>query len=230
MANPFSPVQAISKTSASAASVTTAAVTTTASGSLFIVGIACFTNKIGATPITDSKGNTWTQALGSTGSGANGYIAIFYSANATGGASHTFTFTPTSSDFIAIGVLEVQGAALSSVLGSVSSSTASAASHSSGNITSNATVAEVFFGFGALSFTNEGTPTLSSSLWYSAAMLPDGAVEGLAMAFRFVAPSTTDQFTYNTGAAHNEGVAVAGFLAAATAGSGGAHSVTFFGA
>jgi len=222
----FAPVQHVSKVSSnSAASVVTGAITTTASGSLFVAVVVAFANTIGA--VTDSKANSWSTAQASTGT-TNGFVAIFYTANATGGASHTFTFTPTSNDFIGISVFEITGAS-STPLSNHNGSVANSTTHTSPSITSGSAVSEVFIGGGPLSATGEGVPVLNSSLWYlGAAAAATSVTEGIISAFRFVNVNITDSFSFTTSSARNEGVVIAGFKAA-SAGGASEHSATFFG-
>lgn len=110
----FTVVQAQRGAAASATSATTTAMTTT-TGSMFVV----FTNRLrtkteATTPITDSKGNTYTRVgewnNGVADSGVGQAMAIWISgASPTAGASHTFTYTLTVSDFPAIIAYEVTG-------------------------------------------------------------------------------------------------------------------------
>lgn len=227
MAAAFGPVQWLSK-AGNAASITTTATTTT-TGNLLVVCIACFTNKIGATPITDSKGNTWVAAISSTGT-TNGFGAMYYVANCTGGASHTFTFTPTGSDFIAMSVIEISGAALSSVLGSTATSTTTgSATHTAGSITSNSSVAEIFIGF--CTDSHNAPPSITGTdpaTWATIAAINGAVTEGIIAGFRIVSPSFTDTFSC-TSSALNEMAGIAGFKAAVVA-SGAGGSFTFFGA
>lgn len=205
----FCPVKTVlTKSSNTAASVTTSGITTT-TGDLLVVAITCFGNHIGATPVTDSLSNTWTAAISSTGT-TKGWGAIFYCANCTGGTGHTFTFTPSSSDFIAIGVLAIQGAATSSVLGSTATSTASGTTHTAGSITSGVTQ-EILVGAGALSASAEGTPGVADGRWYDANLVAGATSEGIVLAWRLVDPNTTDSFVYTTSNTQNETVMIAGF-------------------
>lgn len=221
------PAQAMFK-AANAASATTTATTTT-SGSLFVAVVTCFTNKIGTTPLSDSKGNTWVQAVASVGT-TNGFTAIYYVENGTGGASHTFTFTPTGSDFISITVMEITGAALTSSLGSSTSIVTATATHTTGTITSNASVPEIFIGAGSASGGTVPTlPLTDPVVWFPVTLKDGGTFEGCAVAFRLVKPSVTDSFSYVSNA-RNEGSAIVGFKAAAAATGGAGGSFTFFGA
>lgn len=196
----------------SVASITTTGITTT-SGNLLVAICFCDTNKIGATPITDSKGNTWVQAIGSVGSST--YLAIFYCANATGGAAHTFTFTPTSSEFIAIAVLEISGAKTSSVLGSTSTSTSNTASHDSGNITSNGITAEVLIGAwnpASATAMGPGAQVGAGSGWSWNYVAANGSNEGGFFGYRIVGLNVTDSFKVTAASAAASPIAVAGFL------------------
>ena len=218
----FAPVQAMVK-QASATTVVTTAVTTT-SGNLLIAVVTCFTNKIGATPVSDSKGNTWATAIGSTGT-TNGFVGIYYAMNIAGGAGHTVTFTPTGSDFISITVLEITGAALTSAFSTSSGSVTNSTTHTSPSITSG-TTDEILVGAGSASTAAEGTPVLNQAGWYSVSQISGTAFEGMSIGFRFVPPATTDTYSYTLSAAQNVGIAIAGFKGVAVHAGG---SSTFFG-
>lgn len=99
------------QTSTAGGAVTTGSVTTTTGSTVFIcaaVNAATF----GATPVSDSKGNTWTlvgTAL-SIGTGPPDTETRIYSSTlATAGSAHTFTATPASGGFTMIAVQEVLG-------------------------------------------------------------------------------------------------------------------------
>lgn len=228
MAVPFGPVQSAFAATTGAATATTPGMTTTP-GNLLVVVVTSFGNHIGATPVTDSKGNAWTQAVGSTGSGT-GFCAMYYAENCLGGAGHTATFTPTASDFTTCTMIEVSGAALSSSLSTSAMNTGSTSPHTAGPITANAVVPELFIGAGSES---AGVPTLTNTnpaQWYTVLMQPGSSTEGAAIAFRLVSPSVSDSFSYN-GPTVAEGKMIVGFKAAASSGGGSTeHSHTFVGA
>lgn len=226
MPTTFAPVISASAAAASAASVTTTGITTR-SGDLLIVVITSFANTIGVSPITDNKSNTWVNAIGPTGT-TNGFTSMYYAVNCLGGSSHTFTFTPSSSDFIAIAVLDVQGAATSSALNQSNGAVASSTTHATSSISSGST-SEIFIGCGSISSGVSGT-AVPKDLWYPYASFTGGTTEGMTAAFRVVDPSTSDTFSYTVSAARNEGVVIAGFKAAASASGGSGGSFTFFGA
>jgi hypothetical protein len=213
------------------AAVTTAAITTTPGNLLVAIPIAFSTGHIGATPITDSKGNTWTSAIAAFG-GSQSNEAMHYVANCLGGASHTFTFTGATSGLLVLIVYEIAGAALSSVLGSTSTSIANTATHATGTITSNATVPELFLGVLGLSATEACSLPIAppaGSDWSGLSGVGAGANMGGMTAFRIVGPSVTDSFQLRRtpSVARVEAIMIAGFKAAVpipVVSSGGAYA------
>lgn len=103
------------KATTAGATATTAAVTTQASGSVFVV---CYTFDSAATftSITDSKSNSWS-IIGSEINASNHKSRMYYVENATGGSSHTFTGTNGSASLdCSIWVIEITGALTSGSL------------------------------------------------------------------------------------------------------------------
>jgi hypothetical protein len=76
-------------------------------GNLIVAGIITFNSSITVT-VTDSLGNTYTQA-GSYAVSTTTRASIWYSANILGGAN-TVTITPSASAFVTAGVVEYSGA------------------------------------------------------------------------------------------------------------------------
>lgn len=209
----------IQQSAGSVASLTTSGITTT-SGNLLVACLFCETNKIGGTPITDSNGNTWTSAVAAFGSAT--FAAMFYVPNCVGGAAHTFTFTPTANDFISIALIEVSAAATSSVIGSTGTSITNTASHSSGNITSNGTVPEIFIGGWNPATSTATLPANASGLkwawnWINTTATKEGALLG----WRIVDPSITDAFTVTGAVSAASPIMIAGFKAASALPAGG---------
>jgi hypothetical protein len=100
--------QAQSAQGSSGGAATTPALTTT-SGNLIVAIITNNAGAWGATPISDSKGNTWTQVnLDTTSSPSR--IGVYYAKNITGGASHTFSAAAIASIFVSIAIIEISGA------------------------------------------------------------------------------------------------------------------------
>lgn len=209
------------------ASLTTDALTT-ASGNLFVVLLTAFTNVIGDSAVTDNKSNTWTPAMASTGA-TEGWTRVFYSTTRLGGASHTFTFTPSSAAFITITVWEIENAATSSVLGSTNGATGSTANYNSGSITANASVPEVWFGGVALSRQAQGYGVATGSYWAANQFTytSTSANEGVIASYKIVAPNTSGAFTVTTLAANQGGVVIAAFKAASPASGGGSGASAY---
>jgi hypothetical protein len=104
--------------SASTAALTTVAITTAASGSSFLVFPVYVTGNLAAsTPITDSKGNTYT-AIGTEIT--NGGIGIscrpYLCTNGTGGAGHTFTMANAGTSIASMMAVEITGGLTASLL------------------------------------------------------------------------------------------------------------------
>lgn len=205
----------------SVASVTSTGLTTTA-GNLLVVLVTCFGNNIGASPIADSKGNTWTAAVAATGT-TEGYAALFYANNIAGGAGHTVTFTPTASDFCSILVFEISGQATGTVLGNTSATSAASTTHSSGNVTTGGSVGSILIGGGAISRAAEGTPNITvGSAWVLVSRAGGASSEGYVGGVRAAVSGVTDQFTYTTSSSNRETSLIAEFRA--PAGGGGAFA------
>jgi hypothetical protein len=207
----------------SVASITTTGVTTT-SGNLLVAMGFVGTNNFGTPPISDSKGNTWTQAVAPFGNVT--FLTMYYVANCTGGASHTFTFTPASNGFIAIVVLEISGAATSSVIGSTNTSTASVTTHNSGNITSNGSVPEIFVGAYNTSSTTQPI-NVTAPYWAWQYQKTDAAHEGTWVGYRIVDPSVTDAFTVLSAGSGPNPICIAGFKSATALATSGGGSYGF---
>lgn len=213
-------------TTNTATQVTTAATTT--SGNLLVAVVTTFTNVIG--PITDSKGNTWATAVASLGTG-NGFCAMFYAKNITGGAGHTITHTPSAGGgFPTLTVFEIAGADLTTPLGSTASAVSATAAHASGNITSSATLNECWIG-GCSITSGTGTITGDPTMWFLGSSNGFVSTEGCVTGVRMVGTSVTGGFTVTEGAV-NDACIIAAFRSVASGGggSGTGGSFTFFGA
>lgn len=189
-------------------SVTTPSMTTV-SGNLLVACIGAFTNTIGGTPITDNKSNTWTAAISSQGA-TEGWGAIYYAENCVGGSGHTFTFTPTASDFIRIAVIEITGVATSSALGDTSFSTTTGTSHDAGTVTAGATE-EVGIGCYIMSFGAEGIgkPTMPFVRVMGFTAGVNG--EGICMGFYVLDANESINYIVSTSSSHTGFCGVATF-------------------
>lgn len=111
MATPL-PVQGVSvQSSGTATSLTTPSFVSTANNLL----VACWGDSTqatyGASPVGDSKTNTWAQAVARTFSAGSGCaLGIRYAKNIVGGSGHTVTLTATAPDFLCLAVEEISGA------------------------------------------------------------------------------------------------------------------------
>lgn len=192
---------------------------TTSSGSLLVAIVHAFTNTIGATPVTDSKSNTWVQAIGSTGT-TEGFSGMFYVENCTGGASHNFTFTPTASDFISITVLEIADAALSGALNNTAAQAQSGFTRVSGTITADGGVAELFVGGVGPQRVAQGLMAVTQGNWFMARNRAATASDpGFTAACRRVESGTTDEASFSSNSnSDNTTVLVAGFKEAVAGG------------
>jgi hypothetical protein len=88
-------------------SVTTAGVTTT-NGSTVILLVAVNSATFGATPVQDSKSNTWVQVgtAVSIGASPDTETRVYKAVNVTGGSGHTFTVNPASGGFAVLLAVE----------------------------------------------------------------------------------------------------------------------------
>lgn len=115
MASPTIGQSLIESPGTGAASYTTGALTTAASGSAILVSFWATTGTV-VTSITDSKSNTYS-VVTTINEANDGYKLHLYKAeNVTGGASHTFTATCSAGGIQGMAVTEVLGAPTSSIL------------------------------------------------------------------------------------------------------------------
>lgn len=204
-------VQSTIKQSASASSLTTTAISTT-TGNAIIVAAVIFGNNFNATPITDSGGHTWSAAITSTGN-TKGWGILYYCTNITGNAAHTFTVsTSGGNDFLAMRVFEVEGLQ-ASPLNQTAAASASGTTHATSSVQANSGVDELFVGFGALSATAEGTPTVNTAemAWSKDSLNAGASAEGIVAAVRFSPAGSSSAFSYTTANAQFETVGIGGF-------------------
>lgn len=167
-------VQANGAQAANASSVTTASFTST-SGNLLVVTASWYANQAGpaATPISDSKGNTWTAAFAETTNGEGDAIRQWYAKNISGGTSHTITFTLTGSGFPTICFSEISGAETEAPLDKTAVGTDTTSPHTSPATATTAQADEILIG----SFDSAGSPPLGIGVTngYTAANIQDNA-------------------------------------------------------
>lgn len=200
------PVVYANKATGSVASVTTTAVDTTAAN-LLVAIVSLFSNKFSGTPatqITDSKSNTWQVAVGPAGGGK---CIIYYCENPTTDVAHTFTFTPTSAEFIAISVIGIADALTSSVLSNTNSASAGSDPRTSGSVSS--VTDEIIIG--GASAGGGAAAVVNGDNWFSVQLQPDGGTEGQVVGFTFAENGESNTFSGSNGSGFTEGVVIAGF-------------------
>lgn len=101
---------AVNHTTSAATSLSTSGVSTTASGSTFVIGVRGGGGNL--TGVTDNKSNSYTQ-IGTTQI-FNSYTSLWYCSNGNGGAGHTATANYSASGTHIIFFAEITGAAASS--------------------------------------------------------------------------------------------------------------------
>ena len=150
----------------SAASVTTAAISTT-TGSGVLVEVAWGTNGGQTfTSITDSVGNTAPTQIGAETSSGNLSTRLYYYPNITGNAAHTFTFTISSAISLSMWVVEVTASNLAGITLDQSNSGVDTVSPYDSPTITTTTATEILFGGSAEisgGFTNTIVHTLGNS-------------------------------------------------------------------
>ncbi len=204
-------VQAKGVQSSSATSVTTAAMTTT-SGNQLVAGIGQFAGTaLGATPVSDSKSNTWAQAWKSTA--LTKFGGCYYAENITGGSGHTVTFTEAGTAVaIALAVVEVSGLALSSTLDKTAHADSNVDPKTSGATATTVFPAEILVGVCAQGSGSQ--PPISYPGFYTDVIaLADSSPEGGIFSYAIVAATGTYSFSwsYSTAASGQETTGVATF-------------------
>lgn len=196
-----------SSVSVAQASVTTPGIAITA-GNLIVIGTQCYatpvaTNEDAATPITDSAGNTYTKIGSTTIVDNHRYTQLFYANNCLGGASVTFTYTLTGSDYPRIFVLEITGADPTAPL----DQSAFAQSGSATTITTagfaTGTANEILVAMGldsagtAVSTIADGGCATNSGAWTKIESISDGSTVEGAMGYAIVSATGTYCVTYS---------------------------------
>jgi hypothetical protein len=201
----------------SVASVTSSPVTTT-SGNFLVVVCALFAKSFSGSPVTDSYGNTWTQAW-QRNSGTNGHAACYYAENITGGAGHTVTLTPPGgNDFCAFGLGEFSGINTSSSLDQTVSASGTTMPYNSGLTATTSQADELLIGGGSQSLGVALSYSTVPGDWITVEALsetPTSAYEGVILAYQVAPADGTYEYGMNTGnfgiTAH-EAVGIASFL------------------
>ena len=171
----------------------------TTSGSLLIAQTGYWLAGGAFTSITDSKSNTWTNVLTTTG--ANEVLRADAATTAASGASHTFTLTTASGFYGTLSVLEVRGATAApgdqtaTGLDSVGATT-----HTTAATPTTSQANEILVGMGVS--TTITTFTQTGSGWTEATNVPSTVSDtGGVAGYRIVAATGAYVYTYTTSAA-----------------------------
>jgi hypothetical protein len=138
--------QKVSISNNSGTTITTGSITTAASGSIFVVGLAG-ANGSGLPTPTDSKGNTYTPINAEFAGLIN--VRLWYCENGTGGSGHTFSMVAPTSNPNAVYAMEITGGLTSGSLDQTTAWIADASSpyttNTSGTTAQNDELAVVFY-------------------------------------------------------------------------------------
>lgn len=199
---------------------TTSGVTTQATGSLFLIGVAWEGNSTPPT-ISDSKGNLYT-LIGSvrqTDTAYGGYSGLWYCENGTGGSSHTATATKAGA-YSSVFFAEVTGSLTTAALDQHNGAALDTANPiTSGTITTTQ-ADEILIGFvaGACSGTTAYTP--NNSFTSLLELTPNNVWQG-CLSYRVVSATLTTECSTDVTNLISMGAIVASFKAAGGGGGGG---------
>lgn len=221
-------VQADKASGASASTLTTAGITTTA-GNFLAVVISLGSGPKTLSSITDSKGNTWIAASGNPQSPNSQYnVYVYYAKNIAGGASHTVTMNSSGAGICAMSVIELSGRDITSPIAfqTAATETTGVSSHTSpatGTLPSSGCDVLCLVGDNAFdqAFATE-TYTATSTGWLlpSAGNVNTGSVTATSfIMYRPGVDTTTQQATWTNSSSNLKSAA---FVLAIAAAPGGA--------
>lgn len=208
-------VQTVSCSAHGATSCTTGAVTTT-NGNLFVANssycCAAFTS------VTDSKSNSYGNAIAATSDADGGTIRQDFIAAGTGGASHTFTLTGASGAFFgSLSVIEVSGAA-ASPLDKTATGQDSGTSHTTSNTATTSQADELLIGVGASIDITTYTTDTGAGWTERTNIATDVNTEGILTGSRVVSATGTYAYTYTSGTNDDFAQGISTWKAAAAGG------------
>ena len=193
-------VQTVTCQAEASATCVTSGVTTT-TGNLFVASTGYCCDAF--TSITDSKSNSYTDAITELAEGSFTRGRQQYVANGAGGASHTFTLTGGSASFFGtLSVTEVSGAATTLPLDQTATDTDApghGTSHATAATGTTAQANEILIGFGT-SATNPADYTTDAGAGWTELtnVSTDIDTEGLVTGYRVVAATGTFTYTYTS--------------------------------
>lgn len=189
-------VQAVSAQVTSAAtSCTTTGITTTSGDLIVLLGFESSGVTFAATPLSDSKSNTWTAGIATFGT-TNKQIEKF-DANGTRGASHTFTCTTTTSAFPAVAAVEFSGMDLTTSCIDKTATTADASSTNPHTSAATATTTQADEAVVCASNTSAGTATYVDNVGTLCTSQNNTAGTPLGVGYRLVTATGTYSASFN---------------------------------
>ena len=179
--------------SGAAASVVTSPNITTTTGSLIVCTFSHYF-PIAATPVTDSKSNSYANSFGPVQSlsDANLRLRQVHKENATGGSGHNFTLTAESSSYLSLSCTEVSdGGALDQATGQ-DQLPFLGITRSSGLTAATAQADEILIG--GCSTESSGNFYVTSGWTTTYSQGSTGSIQGLFAAYQIV--NATDQYAF----------------------------------
>lgn len=223
-------VQGVSASGIGVSSLTTGSITTT-NGNLLICTATAYAGSLFL--ITDSKSNSYTDSITEqvSSADANTHLRQQYVNNATGGATHNFTYTFNITGDVDLGCIEVSGQATSNVLDKTATKidNPNGTSQTSSSTATTAQNDELLVGAGMLgAFFCECTFTAGGSFTARVNITADfGVTVGQIVATRVVSVSGAYEFPFTTNASETGAIgAISTWKAAATVGASKRRIIT----
>ncbi len=185
-------------TNGTATSLTTTAVDTTGAN-LIVLTFSTFGTSNTVT-ITDNQSNTYSVGGANVdGLDVDSSVTVYYVSVPTVGASHTFTCSVITADYIAIAVSAFSGMETSGVLDQVLRTAESGVvtSHTTGNTAALAQADEVVIG--SLSIGSTSTLTIGSGYTDAYTVASDADSQGISQEYKTVSSTSAVAATWTTG-------------------------------
>jgi hypothetical protein len=193
--------------------VTTAATAGATSTGSTVLGIVIYQTVQTVTGVTDNKGNGAYTQIGSTEADVNGSsICVWRKENATGGAGHTITATQNVSGSISAMLLEITGAAASSLDQFADFTIDAASPFTTGTTGTTAQANEIALAFYLLDRFAATTITWGNGYAEAAANLVDANVGVLGVGFKNLSSTGTQQCSVTLSAGSETAGMVATFI------------------
>lgn len=202
----------------SGTSVTTAARTSAASGSTFIIGAVCNNSEFSS--VADSKSNVYTLIGAAQTFDSAGGVRLYYCQNGTGGASHTATLNVTSSAAHTVFFVEITGGLTSGILDQNNRANDTSSPFASPGITTTQADEILISILGGNSGSNPATHAESTGFTIDETVTNGTTFYTGCIASRVVSSTGTYNSSFTETGGTNTGVIIASFKAAAGGGAG----------